>query len=89
MKKKSILHKLKHYFSKEFRKQLKHEESLKGIIERLREKETELVEKLEETHKEEKRKQINKQLKVLRAQCQKAEKMIEENEPAGNTEDNP
>lgn len=75
--KKNIVHKLKHYFSKEFRKQLKQEESLKGIIERLREKEAELMEELEKTHKEDTRKHISKQLKVLRAQCQKAEKMIE------------
>ena len=74
--KKKILHKLKDYFDKDFRKQLKHEETLKGLLVRLEEKEVEISAKLENCDNEDERKLLKKQLKVLKAQCKKAEKII-------------
>jgi hypothetical protein len=74
--KNSITSKLKGYFKKGFRKKLKEQESLTGLIDLLEEKKIQLVHKLE--HEDDKRKLelIKNQLKVLEAQLKKARLML-------------
>jgi len=72
----SIIKQLKDYFTKGFRRKLKREDTLKGLIKRMEEKERKLTRKLAEESGEGKARLIRKQLKVLAAQLRKARKKI-------------
>ncbi|OOZ40749.1 hypothetical protein BOW53_06425 [Solemya pervernicosa gill symbiont] len=73
-----IIKKLKAYFSKGFRKKLKKEASLQGVIARLAAKEQKLNGKLAVATEEDEVKLLQKQIKVLHAQRKKAERLIED-----------
>jgi len=70
-----LIDKLREYFDGDFRKKLKKEESLRGMIDRMEVKRRKLKKKLKKEKSSSAQKLIKKQLKVLTAQQKKAEKM--------------
>ncbi len=86
MKKKSIIKHLKDYFDKDFRKKLKKEETLQGVVERLEQKHQKLLGQIEGEDSKDKRKKLQKMVVVLEAQISKARRMLDEEERALNSD---
>jgi len=75
MESSKLIDKLREYFDGDFRKKLKKEQSLRGMIDRMETKRRKLKKKLKKEKSGSAQKLIKKQLKVLTAQQKKAEKM--------------
>ncbi len=76
MTKKSIIQNLSDYFNKDFRKKLKREKTLKGLLQRLEKKEIKLKKKFVSEKDAAERLLIEKKIKILAAHRKKAYKKL-------------
>jgi DNA polymerase elongation subunit (family B) len=78
MEKEGIIKSLKKYFNRDFRDKLKREETVEGIVTRLRAKRRKIKRRLEKTKGDSERSLLKKRLKVIKAQLEKAKKLSAE-----------